>query len=242
MQQSGGLLPARARPSCTIIASIAYAFKCHMAFKWGKVILTFIGEVLSTESCEYDPMTHSCACGNVRNGWYTDEKGTTYLENGAIAHKQTMVTIAGNTYYFDAEGYVVKGLLIADSKYYYADDDGKLVKDGNYYVANTNGLTYQGQPVAKGTYTFDADGALLFGAKKNGFYFENGAWYYYVNDQLNYAGLIWCDGPEGNAPGYYYVNSQCKLMTGCTYWISKTNGLMKEQSYTFDEKGKMIQK
>jgi hypothetical protein len=77
---------------------------------------------------------------------------------------------------------------------------------------------------------------------KNGFYFENGAWYYYVNDQLNYAGLIWCDGPEGNAPGYYYVNSQCKLMTGCTYWISKTNGLMKEQSYTFDEKGKMVQK
>ncbi len=200
------------------------------------------GEILSTKPCEYDPVTLSCACGNLLSGWHTNEKGTTYLDNGTVVYKQTMATIEGATYYFNADGYVVKGLFIVESKYYYAADDGKLVKDGNYYVGNTNGLTYQGEPVVKGTYTFDAEGVLLFGAEKNGFYFENGAWYYYRNDNLYYAGLIWCDGPEGNDPGYYYVTSEYKLITNRTYWISKNNGIMHNRNYNFDENGTMYTK
>jgi glucan-binding YG repeat protein len=91
------------------------------------------------------------------------------------------------------------------------------------------------------TYYFDANGTMYTPVPKNGFYFENDAWYYYVDGSKNYAGLIWCDGPEGNDPGYYYVNSQCKLITGCDYWISKNNGLMGNQTYTFDANGTMLQ-
>ena len=39
---------------------------------------------------------------------------------------------------------------------------------------------------------------------------------------------------------YYYVNSACKLITGRKYWISKTNGLLPETSYTFDEQGRIV--
>ena len=63
-----------------------------------------------------------------------------------------------------------------------------------------------------------------------------------MDGKLNYAGLIWCDGPEGNDPGYYYVNSKGILITDCTYWISKNNGHMGNQAYTFGENGKMVQK
>jgi glucan-binding YG repeat protein len=63
---------------------------------------------------------------------------------------------------------------------------------------------------------------------------ENGGIYYYVDGKLTYAGLIEVNGD------YYYVNSSCKVITGQKYWISKTNGLKAEKSYTFDETGKMI--
>ena len=87
-------------------------------------------------------------------------------------------------------------------------------------------------------YNFDENGTMY---DKNGFYFENGSWYYYVDNQLNYAGLIYCDGPEGNDPGYYYINTKCMLITDCGYWISKNNGHMKNKTYYFDENGTMYE-
>ena len=52
--------------------------------------------------------------------------------------------------------------------------------------------------------------------------------------KLTYAGLIQIDGD------YYYVRTSGEVVHGRKYWISKTNGLLPEKSYTFDENGKIV--
>ena len=69
---------------------------------------------------------------------------------------------------------------------------------------------------------------------KNGIVAENGSLYYYEKGQLTYAGLIQIDG------AYYYVKTSGEVVHGRKYWISKTNGLLPEKSYTFDENGKIV--
>ena len=63
---------------------------------------------------------------------------------------------------------------------------------------------------------------------------ENGDLYYYVDNVPTYAGLIVIDGE------YYYVNASCRVVHGRTYWVTKTNGLLAEKSYTFDATGKIV--
>ena len=69
---------------------------------------------------------------------------------------------------------------------------------------------------------------------KNGFYDEDGATYYYVNDKKTYAGLIEVDG------AYYYVKSNCTVVKDCSYFVWTTNDLMDQGWYNFDADGKMI--
>ena len=97
-------------------------------------------------------------------------------------------------------------------------------------------------------YNFDADGKMTDApiptpdpdpnpnpdpGVKNGIVNEDGELYYYVNGVKTYAGLIKIDGD------YYYVNSSCKVVTNCRYWISKTNDLLPATFYNFDADGKM---
>ena len=72
------------------------------------------------------------------------------------------------------------------------------------------------------------------GNLKNGIVEENDSLYYYVDGVLTYAGLIEIDG------SYYYVRTSGEVVHGRSYWITKTNGLMAEGSYTFADDGKMI--
>ena len=69
---------------------------------------------------------------------------------------------------------------------------------------------------------------------KNGIVAENGSLYYYKDGVRYYAGLIEIDG------SYYYVKTSGEVIHGKRYWISKTNGLMKEGSYVFADDGKMV--
>ena len=128
-----------------------------------------------------------------------------------------------------------------------------VVHGKKYWISKTNGL------IPEKNYTFADDGKIIFapGEKpgetpdvpvvpdtpdtpdepdvvKDGIVAENGGLYYYVNGKLNYAGVIIRDGE------YYYVNSSCQVITGKKYWISKTNGLLEEKSYTFAEDGRII--
>jgi hypothetical protein len=87
---------------------------------------------------------------------------------------------------------------------------------------------------------------------KNGVYAEKDSVYYYVDDQLTYAGLIYMDentpftAADGTVssmePGYYYVKGTGELIHGRSYWITKTNDIegFKEGAYNFDEKGKLV--
>ena len=68
---------------------------------------------------------------------------------------------------------------------------------------------------------------------KNGIVAENDSLYYYKDGVRYYAGLIEIDG------SYYYVRTSGEVVHGRNYWITKTNGLMPEKSYTFDDNGRM---
>ena len=123
------------------------------------------------------------------------------------------------------------GLILLNGAFYYIDSSCMAVigdKDINAYWSN--GL------LPAGTYSFGEDGKMLLDAtKKNGLVTENGAKYYYINDVKVYAGLIEINGD------YYYIGSDYMASTGKSL-ITKTNDLLKEGYYRFDEEGKLVLK
>ena len=135
-----------------------------------------------------------------------------------------MIEILDGYYYVDGV-LTYAGLIEIDGYYYYVRTNGQIVKNQRYWITKTNGLK------PEGSYEFDAEGRLIEPAPKfNGI--KDG--YYYVNGVKTYAGLIEIDGE------LYYINSSCQVITGRKYWITKTNGLLPEGSYTFDATGKLV--
>ena len=133
----------------------------------------------------------------------------------------------GKLYYL-VNGVNQKGLVLVDGDYYYFNSTDYTAVSGRYWVSNTNGLG-----IGSGYYDFDETTHKMIiqtddTEKKNGLVEENGGLYYYVDGVLTYAGLIEIDG------SYYYINSSCKAVTG-HYWVYKTNGLITEGYYDFDE-------
>ena len=117
---------------------------------------------------------------------------------------------------------------LAPGGYCYVTSDGSLVVNCNYWVAKTNGFN-----IVAGAYDFDENGYLIEPRPfdKNGVYFENGAWYYYVDGKIAYnKGLIsvnttWhsADGSENVYSGYIYIRSSGKLATGSYYITNVEN-------------------
>ena len=119
------------------------------------------------------------------------------------------------------------GLIQIGEDYYYVNSAGEVKHDCTYWISQTNGLLPQGN------YVFDAEGKIYF--PKNGIVKETeDVWYYYVNDVKTYVGLIQI------GEDYYYVSTSCEVKHDCTYWISRTNGLLPEGNYTFDSEGKIV--
>ncbi len=148
----------------------------------------------------------------VKNGLYEEDGSLYYYVNGTKSHA---------------------GLVEINGAYYYINSSCKAVRDCDYYVSNPNGL------MSKGYYHFDADGKMVIEEEpeeevKNGLYEENGDLIYYVDGVKTHAGLVEIDG------AYYYINSACKAVRNCTYYVSNTNNLMSKGYYLFDESGKMI--
>lgn len=132
-------------------------------------------------------------------------------------------------YYVDGEK-TYAGLIMIDGDYYYVNSK-YIVVTGLYNVWKTNDL------LPEAIYEFDSNGKMInppdVNNVKNGIVKEDGAMYYYVNGVKTYAGLVKIDGD------YYYVNSSCKVVTG-SYSIWKTNDLLPQATYEFDENGRMI--
>ena len=137
----------------------------------------------------------------------------------------------GDTWYYYVNGVkTYAGLIQIDSDYYYVNSKFEVIHGRNYFISKSNGLLEQK------TYTFDADGKLILpDTTLNGIAKESDSvWYYYVDGVKTYAGLIEIDG------AYYYVKTNCEVVHGRSYYVSKTNDLMKAGTYTFNEDGKMI--
>lgn len=133
-------------------------------------------------------------------------------------------------YYLNGEKYYA-GLIQIDGYYYYVNSEFEVIHDRNYTISKTNGLLPQG------TYEFDGQGHLIQETiKKDGIVKEaDGHWYYYVNGEKTYAGLIQIDGH------YYYVNSNFEVIHGQSYFITKTNDILEQATYEFDEEGRIVQ-
>lgn len=161
-------------------------------------------------------------------------------DDGIIVHED--VTIDGptkvgeETYYYIDGIRVHMGLVKVGDDYYYYKRDGLMIRDRSYWISRLNGLDAEDDRIAEGNYQFDETGKMILPTveDKNGIYEEDGSLYYYVDGKRTYAGLIEMDGY------YYYVKTSGEVVHGRDYWITKTNGLMEEKSYTFDDEGKMV--
>jgi hypothetical protein len=72
--------------------------------------------------------------------------------------------LVNGVYYEKNKVVAYKGLIEVDGAYYYINDNGKPVANKTYYVRNTNDLCLpNGEPIAKGSYQFDADGKMILG-------------------------------------------------------------------------------
>ena len=133
-------------------------------------------------------------------------------------------------YYRDGVRYYA-GLIEIDGSYYYVRTNGEVVHGRSYWITKTNGL------MGERSYQFAEDGRMINpeikDTSKDGIVQEDGSLYYYRDGVRYYAGLIEIDG------SYYYVRTSGEVVHGRNYWITKTNGLMPEKSYTFDDNGRM---
>ncbi len=62
-------------------------------------------------------------------GWLEEGGKTTYLVNGKKAYADEFATIEDNKYYFDADGYVAKGMSDVDDTTYIFDEETGALKD-----------------------------------------------------------------------------------------------------------------
>lgn len=157
-------------------------------------------------------------------------KGTyTFDEDGKMV-RPGIVEEDDSLWYYENGKRTYAGLIQIDGDYYYVRSSGEVVHGEKYWITKTNGL------LPEGNYTFGDDGKMTdSGASKlNGIVAESGSLYYYVDGKRTYAGLIEIDG------SYYYVRSTGEVVHDRTYWITKTNGLLPEGNYNFDQDGKMV--
>ncbi len=167
------------------------------------------------------------------DGYYVDADGlwspSKWIQSGSYwryRHSDGTYTtndfenINGQTYYFDASGYMVTGWKQIGSDWYYFNSAGVMVKDawvGNYYFESdgkmaTNkwiGIYYVGEDGCVvtnqwiGVYYVGSNGAMA-----TGWQCISGQWYYFDSNGIYQTGERYLGGE------YYYFNSQGVMQTG----------------------------
>ena len=122
--------------------------------------------------------------------------------------------------------------------YYYFGKDGKACKANadtkEYTVEKNNGY---GLPEGN-NYRFDKSGVIEhFVGCPNGIYYDEATTsYYYCVD-----GVIIANGLMEIGGSYYYARTSTgAFVRNQTYWVTKTNGLLTEGNYTFNNEGKIV--
>ena len=179
-----------------------------------------------------------------RSHWITktnglmSERSYQFAEDGRMIDpeikdigKDGIVQENDSLYYYRDGVHYYAGLIEIDGSYYYVRTNGEVVHGRSYWITKTNGL------MGERSYQFAEDGKMINpeikDTSKDGIVQEDGSLYYYRDGVRYYAGLIEIDG------SYYYVRTSGEVVHGRNYWITKTNGLMPEKSYTFDDNGRM---
>ena len=167
------------------------------------------------------------------NNYYFDESGKMLgvaVENDTVVAGE-IVLVNGVPYYYENGRPTVAGLVEVDGYYYFADVGGKIVTTRSY-VWRGNGI------LPEDTYDFAKDGKLLGMRRENGevvvgeIVHKNGQILYYQKGKAETAGLIVDNG------NYYFVDTHGVVATGKSY-VWRTNGLLPEDNYYFDETGRM---
>ena len=192
--------------------------------------------------------------GYVVTGWQEltkDERSTLFVFNNDGVFQSNMTGVntndaTGDIYWVENGGVVKdKGLVRVEvpgggGYYYYFDPDkgGKAFKGSDdkpqCKVVYNNGLDLP----AGNNYKFGNDGIIEhFEGYPNGIYHhEEDNYYYYCID-----GIIIADGLMEIDGNYYYAKTSTgAFVCSKSYWITKTNGLLDEGMYYFDEQGRIV--
>ena len=183
-------------------------------------------------------VVHGCSHWITKTNGLMGERSYQFAEDGKMINpeiknlsKNGIVAEDGSLYYYRDGVRYYAGLIEIDGSYYYVRTSGEVVHGRSHWITKTNGL------MGERSYQFAEDGKMINpeikNLSKNGIVAEDGSLYYYRDGVRYYAGLIEIDG------SYYYVRTSGEVVHGCNYWITKTNGLMPEKSYTFDDNGRM---
>ena len=175
----------------------------------------------------------------------TEEARCVFDAEGVFQSNVTGVySVGADTYWLNSgiieEDAGLKRVVKEDGEvnYYYFGEDGKACKAAEgteqYVVENNNGYA-----LPEGNhYWFDENGVIVhFAGCPNGIYHDETTdnYYYCVDGVIIANGLMQIDGY------YYYASTSTgAFVRNRSYWVSKTNGLLKEGIYNFDNKGRIV--
>ena len=180
------------------------------------------------------------ATGGVSSYYFFDRKtgaavdgeqvidGYDYLFEDHVLVRGDIVTDEGGTHYRWAGRWLRNTWIEVEGNLYFAQYpvDGYFAAGGRVWARD-----YQGD--SEHYHIFDDNG--VWQRDYSGLYHEGEDTYLVENGvQLDEPGLVYIDGY------YYYFCSTGKAVKNCTYWPSKTNGLLPCAAYKFDEQGRMI--
>lgn len=165
--------------------------------------------------------------GKAVNGVVTVD-GYTYTFENYILVKGAVVTDAGGTHYRWAGRWVRNQWVEIDGVYYFAQYPvtGYFAAGGLVWARDFDGQSNH-------HHLFDENG--IWQKDYNGLYHVGEDTYLLKNGvRQTEPGIVYLDGY------YYYFCSTDKAVKNCTYWPSKTNGLLPYGPYQFDEQGRII--
>lgn len=156
-------------------------------------------------------------------GVYSVGDDTYWLNSGIIEEEAGLKCVVKedgevNYYYFGADSKACKATA-ETTQYLVEKNNGYNLPEGNYYYFDENGVIRH------------------FTGCQNGIYYDNqdDSYYYCVDGVIIANGLM-------KIEGYYYYarTSTGKFVRNLSYWVSKTNGLLDEGIYNFDQKGQIV--
>ena len=211
---------------------------------------------LGTGIVQINGKTYYAIGGKLVTGWQQVDEDWYLFQNDYSAYVGDYKFTTGVTYHFNDDGKLSSGVWYYDGtgyKYYYGPDFYKCRAanphantfwvdiNGDRYAFDRKGYRHNGISMVYESnndpemYEFTEDGKLIgkYESDYTGLFKEQYVTTYLKNGVPFAAGLIKEDGY------YYYINSGYVAVSG-NYVITRTNGLLQNGLYQFDQEGRMI--